>query len=188
MLAKRLIKLQKYFNVLKGDQAKKYGSWLLLVLSVFVAFLAGNFIGNKFKDIQNTLPVKSEEADSTSPQIAYSGPLSPAPGLETSMEEKSAYGKILHGMAIKASSMKIGSDCLLEPTVASVRESSTFYFENTDSRAHKIRIESLDILLAPGEKKNITVKFGHGLGYYGIQCDNKIAVAFFEIGPAASNP
>lgn len=166
---------------------RRYGGWGLLGVSIILAFLAGNFLGDKlinggertfFRDIY----------DGETERPISSGPLPPAPGMNASDQEKADYGRILHERAEKTSLMKITAGCALNPAVASVKESSIFYFENEDSQAHKIRIEKIDISLAPGEKKNITIKFENGLGYYGIQCDNNFAVGFFEVEPAAENP
>ena len=141
---------------------------LALIIFLSSALFLGNIFGNKFfsNKTVNVSPSDLAGANSTQSNNQQSQ------GGENSTSD--AKLQEIFKNSVDTSSVEINK-CEATPKVSKIGLGKEFSMVNKDSDLHKIKLWDKTYDLAANSTIKITADFGKGVGFYGIQCDDKEA-------------
>lgn len=163
---------QKDLNISNKKSSRfslaKIANALALVIFLSSALFLGNIFGNKFFSNKTINVSQSELTGASSTQNNSQQ----SQGGENSTSD--AKLQEIFKNSVDTNSVEI-NNCEATPKVAKIGLGKEFEMINKDNAKHSIKLWDKTYDLAANSTIKITADFGKGVGFYGIQCDDKEA-------------
>lgn len=147
----------------KKSKISKIWNGFVLVVFLLSALLLGNIFGNKFfsNKIVNITPSDTTKANTGTSQ-------------DNTIQNSTTDAKLqeIFSNSVETNVIQI-SNCEATPKVSKIALSKDFEIQNKDENKHTIKIWDKSYELPGGGKISLKADFGKGVGFYGIQCDDK---------------
>lgn len=142
---------------------------IALIVFLSSALLLGNIFGNKFfsNKIVSISPTDITKATQQSQQSDDG---------KTPQQDSTSDAKLKEIFDQSVDSDKIEfTNCEGSPRVARIGLGKQLTLINKDASEHSVKIWDQNMTLGANKSVQVTVNFGKGVGFYGVQCDDKEA-------------